>query len=45
MKEDAESWRDFLRHLKERGLKSVRLFISDKSFGLIELGDFYADAQ
>jgi transposase-like protein len=28
-KEDAESWRTFLRHLKERGLKGVRLFITD----------------
>lgn len=46
MKEDAESWRDFLRHLKERGLKGVRLFISDKTLGLLEsLPDFYADAQ
>ena len=46
MKEDAESWRDFLRHLKERGLKGVRLFISDKSLGLLEsLPDFFADAQ
>jgi transposase-like protein len=46
MKEDTASWRDFLRHLKERGLKGVRLFISDKSLGLVEsLGDFYADAK
>ncbi|MEQ9379871.1 MAG: IS256 family transposase [Pirellulales bacterium] len=45
MKEDKESWRNFLRHLKGRGLSGVRLFISDKSLGLIEsLADFYADA-
>ncbi len=45
MKEDAESWRNFLRHLKQRGLKGVKLFISDKSLGLIEvLGDFYPEA-
>jgi putative transposase len=45
LKEDTESWRTFLRHLKERGLKGVRLFTSDKSLGLIEaLGEFYAEA-
>ena len=41
-KEDAESWRTFLRHLKERGLAGVELFTSDKCLGLIEaLGEFY----
>ena len=45
-KEDAESWRGFLRHLKERGLKGVRLFISDKCLGLVEsLAEFYPDAS
>ena len=29
-KEDKESWHSFLRHLKERGLKDLRLFVSDK---------------
>jgi len=44
-KEDAESWRGFLRHLKERGLKGVRLFISDKCLGLVEaLGELYPEA-
>ena len=44
-KEDEESWRVFLRGLKERGLAGVRLFVSDKCLGLIEaLGDFYPDA-
>ena|SRR5581483_6718482 len=44
-KEDAESWRQFLRHLKERGLKGVRLVISDKCLGLVEaLGEFYPEA-
>lgn len=46
MKEDKESWRKFLRHLKERGLKGVRLFISDKCLGLVEsLVEFYAEAR
>ena len=46
MKEDKEGWRQFLRQLKQRGLKGVRLFISDKSLGLVEsLGEFYAEAR
>jgi len=45
-KEDKESWASFLRNLKSRGLKRVRLIISDKSLGLIEvLGDFYPEAR
>lgn len=44
LKEDTESWREFLRYLKRRGLKGVRLFISDKCIGLIEaLGEFFPD--
>ncbi|MGH9482268.1 MAG: IS256 family transposase [Terriglobales bacterium] len=44
-KEDKESWTGFLRHLKERGLKGVRLFISDKCLGLIEnLAEFFPEA-
>jgi transposase-like protein len=45
-KEDKESWRNFLRHLKERGLKGVRLIISDKCLGLVEaLGEFFPESQ
>lgn len=44
-KEDAESWRGFLRQLKERGLSGVRLFVTDKCLGLVEaLGEFYPEA-
>lgn len=44
-KEDAEGWRNFLRHLRGRGLKGVRLFVSDKCLGLVEaLGECYPDA-
>jgi transposase-like protein len=44
-KEDAESWRNFLRHLKDRGLKGVKLFITDKCLGLVEaLAEFYPEA-
>jgi putative transposase len=45
-KEDAASWRQFLRHLKERGLRGVRLVTSDKCLGLVEaLGEFYPEAN
>lgn len=45
-KEDRESWRNFLRHLKQRGLSGVRLVTSDKCLGLIEaLGEFYPEAD
>ena len=45
-KEDKESWRNFLRHMKERGLKGVKLAISDKCLGLVEaLGEFYPEAR
>jgi transposase-like protein len=44
-KEDTESWRNFLRHLKARGLGDVQLFVSDKCLGLVEaLGEFYPEA-
>ena len=46
MKEDAESWRNFLRLLIERGLKGVQLVVSDKSCGLVNvLGDFFPEVQ
>src|SRR5512132_4661409 len=35
-KEDKASWTAFLRHLKERGLQGIRLFVSDKCLGLVE---------
>lgn len=45
-KEDKESWRNFLRHLKERGLKGVKMFISDKCLGLVDnLAEFYPKAD
>jgi transposase-like protein len=45
-KEDKESWRNFLRQLKDRGLKGVRLIVSDKCLGLVEaLGEFFPEAK
>lgn len=46
MKEDAESWLGFLRHLKSRGLKGVRLIISDRCLGLVEaIHETFPDAD
>jgi transposase-like protein len=45
-KEDTESWRTFLRYLKDRGLTGARLIISDKCIGLVEaLGEFFPEAD
>ena len=44
-KEDVEGWRTFLEHLKQRGLKGVRLIVSDKCLGLVEAAnEFYPEA-
>ena len=45
-KEDKAGWSGFLRHLKQRGLKNVKLFISDACLGLIEsVNEFYPEAK
>jgi len=45
-KEDQAGWSDFLAYLKQRGLKSPELFISDKCIGLIEsLAEYYPEAK
>ncbi len=45
-KEDLESWRQFLTHLKSRGLTGVRLIISDRCLGLVEAAaEFYPEAR
>ena len=45
-KEDKASWSGFLRHLKERGLRGVQLFVTDKCLGLVEaLGEMYPEAS
>jgi putative transposase len=44
-KEDKSGWLNFLRHLKARGLRGVRLVISDACMGLVEsLGETYPEA-
>ena len=45
-REDAESWKNFCRYLKERGLRSAKLIVSDKSLGILEaLGEFFPEAH
>ncbi len=45
-KEDKNSWRNFLKYLKELGLNKIDLIVSDKSLGLVEtIPDFYPDAK
>ena len=45
-KEDHASWLAFLRHLKQRGLRGVRLVISDACLGLVEaLGEVLPEAS
>lgn len=45
-KEDRAGWGAFIQSLKERGLKGVRLCISDKCMGLVEsLSEYYPEAQ
>src|SRR6201988_1094192 len=44
-KEDKAGWSGFLKHLKKRGLKGVRLIISDACMGLAEsAAEFFPDA-
>ena len=44
-KEDKAGWSAFLKHLKERGLKGVRLIIPDACIGLAEsAAEFFPDA-
>jgi putative transposase len=45
-KEDKAGWSGFLQHLKKRGLKGVRLFITDACMGLVEsLSEYYPMAK
>lgn len=44
-REDKESWRNFFRYLKERGLKGVRLIVSDRAGGAVEtIAELFPDA-
>jgi putative transposase len=44
-KEDSESWKNFFRGLKERGLSGIELIVSDKCLGLVDaIAEFYPEA-
>ena len=44
-KEDKASWQAFLRQLKSRGLKGVKLIVGDRCLGLVEsIAEFYPEA-
>ncbi len=46
MKEDRESWKNFLIELKSRGLKGVRLIVGDKNLGMLEsIPQVFPDAK
>jgi len=43
-KEDTEGWKQFIGSLKKRGLKGMKLFISDKCLGLVEaLAEYFPE--
>ncbi|MCH5277159.1 MAG: transposase, partial [Desulfovibrionaceae bacterium] len=45
-REDAESWRNFFRYLKQRGLEHVRLIVSGKAPGVLEaIGDVFPKSR
>jgi len=45
-KEDKAGWSSFLRRLKERGLRGVKLITTDKCLGLVEsIAEFYPEAK
>jgi len=45
-KEDKAGWGGFLTHLRSRGLKGVRLIISDACLGLVEsVAEYYPEAD
>lgn len=45
-REDKESWKSFFRYLKDRGLEEIRLIVSDKNLGLLDvIGNFFPNSQ
>lgn len=46
LREDKEGWTGFLRHLRQRGMTEVKLFISDRCLGLVEsVAEVFPDAS
>jgi putative transposase len=45
-KEDKAGWGSFLKYLKERGLKGVRLFVTDRNIGMVEsIAEYYPESK
>jgi len=45
-KEDKAGWSSFIRHLKKRGLRGIKMVISDACLGLVEsVNEVYPDAK
>ena len=45
-KEDKSGWSSFLKHLKDRGLRGVKLIISDACMGLVEsAAEYFPEAR
>jgi putative transposase len=45
-KEDKAGWSSFLAYLKNRGLKGVRLFITDRNIGMVEsIAEYYPESK
>jgi transposase-like protein len=46
VKEDKAGWSSFMRHLKKRGLRGIKMVISDACLGLVEsVNEFYPEAK
>jgi transposase-like protein len=45
-KEDKVGWSSFLAYLKNRGLKGVRLFVTDRNIGMVEsIAEYYPESK
>lgn len=45
-KKDKAGWSSFLKHLKERGLRNVRLFVTDRNIGAVEsIAEYYPESK
>ena len=46
LKEDKESWKEFFKWLRSRGLKGVKLIVGDKCLGMLEAaGEVFPEAK
>jgi len=46
LKKSWAGWSSFLKHLKERGLRNVRLFVTDRNIGAVEsIAEYYPESK